>query len=199
MANENNENQATTEKPPKKGKGLPIVVVAVLMAVEGAGVFALVKWLSGSPSPTMAEDHAAEPAISAEHGESQSDHDGHGDPSAKSEPMVSKPGELSEVALVDLRTINNETGKLIVIQIRVSVLVLATEFEKAQKLIESKKSRIEDKVNYVLRSADPKHLKERGLDTIKRRLKYELDMIFEEENLIREVLIPQMLQSGSGL
>jgi len=181
---------AKDQAPPpsgKRGKAKPFLIVALAMAVEGAGVYFLTNSVLSHPSPASAGE--------AEHSEPAKTHD---EAAGKSHETV-VTDELAEVALVDSRAVNSETGKLVVLQIRVSALVIATDLGRAQKLVEIKRARIEDRVNLVIRSAAPKHLNEPGLDTVKKRLKHEFDQIFDDEHLIREVLIPQMLQSGSGL
>ena len=90
-------------------------------------------------------------------------------------------------------------AKSILIQVRVSVLVNSCDADTTKKLVELKQSRIDDRVNTLIRSAQPRHLGEPGLETLKRGMKVEFDRIFGDEKLIREVLIPQLLQSGSGV
>jgi flagellar basal body-associated protein FliL len=91
------------------------------------------------------------------------------------------------------------TGKLITLKIRVSALVASADAERAKTLVEANKARINDRINFVVRSAEPQDLNEPGLETIKRRIKHELAKVLDDERLLQEVLIPEMLQSGSGL
>ena len=63
----------------------------------------------------------------------------------------------------------------------------------------ARRARLEDAVNVVIRSADPNHLDEPELGTIKRRLKYEIDRIFGDETVIQEIVIPLLLQSRPGV
>jgi flagellar basal body-associated protein FliL len=78
-------------------------------------------------------------------------------------------------------------------------LVASADAERAKQIAEANKARINDRVNVVIRSAEPKDLNEPGLETIKRRLKHELARVMGDEQLIQEILIPEFLQSGSGL
>jgi flagellar basal body-associated protein FliL len=84
-------------------------------------------------------------------------------------------------------------------QIRVLALVRSADRERMEKLAEDKKARLEDSVNTVIRSAELNELNEPGLETLKRRLKHELGRVFGDDQLITEVLIPQLLQSGPGV
>ena len=77
--------------------------------------------------------------------------------------------------------------------------MLQSDTEKAANLVKANQARINDRVNFIIRAAEPQHLKEPGLDTIKRKLKAELDRVLGEENLIKEVLVPDFLQSGPGV
>jgi flagellar basal body-associated protein FliL len=176
-----------TPAPPKKSK-LPVVIVLGLMAVEGVGIFAITKFLL---VPTPAGAHA-ETAEDEGHAAPEFDeHGGHGSPQGKL--------ATAEVDLAECRPSNTQTGKLVIFKIRISGLIKQEDAERATALIEANKAKITDRVNYVFRSAVPPHVSEPGLDTIKRRLKREVDAILGDEHLIQEILVPEMLQSSSGL
>lgn len=205
------------------GRKLFWMVVATVMAVEGVGVFFLAKALSGAPaSAVAAEGSSAHGAASDGHGPADAHetsnpapatggHDaGHG--SAKKDDhgaashgatsgavMEAMADAYAEVKLAECKTFNKETGKLVLFHIRVSVLVKAMDAERTRKTVEARQARIDDRVNTIIRSAEPRHLNEPGLETLKRRLKFELDRIFGDPRLVHEVLIPYLVQSGSGL
>ncbi len=183
------------EKP--KGRGLSMVVVAILMSVEGVGVFFLTKMLSGSPATATAvevEGHGTEGGANGGGADHGANGGGHGD-----KPSAGATGAQTEIELTECRPNNKMTGKLITLKIRVSALVAAADAERAKTLVETNKARINDRVNFVVRSAEPRDLNEPGLETIKRRIKHELAKVLGDERLLQEVLIPEMLQSGSGL
>lgn len=209
---------APPEVPAKAARGKMLwIVVAAVMAAEGVGVFFAAKMLSGSPEAASASQSTDAHAQSsgADHGESghatqpTKPDPGHGAEAAAdhskgsahgtAEPSMMMSDSSAEVKLAECKTFNKETGKLVLFHIRVSVLVASTEADRARKLVEAKQARIEDRVNTVIRSAEPRHLNEPGLETLKRRLKFELDRIFEDPRLVQEVLIPYLVQSGSGL
>ena len=102
---------------------------------------------------------------------------------------------LDEIELAECRPSNKLAGKLITFHIRVSGLVASKDLQDVKEMVEMKQGRIEDSVNIVIRSSEPKHFNEPGLETIKRRLKNELDRILGDPELIKGVLIPQFLQS----
>lgn len=170
------------------GKKKLMIIIGLIMAVEGVGVFFLVKTFSGSP--------AAVTAAEGEHG----DGDGHGDKGPKvAVDDMGKKGKLEEVKLGDCRPSNRMSGKLITFQLKVSVLVTQENLEKVKELVTMHESRLRDRINFVIRSAEPEHVNEPGLDALKRRMKFEFDRVFEDTNMIQEVLIPEFLQSGPGL
>ncbi|RME38087.1 MAG: hypothetical protein D6788_08095 [Planctomycetota bacterium] len=165
------------ESPAKKGKGklMPLLVVGGMMLAEGVGVFFLAKALSPTPVPAL----GAGLDLS---GEKPEDEEG-----------------LREVELGECRPSNNLAGKFVIFQVRVSVLVAAEDFERVKELAKAREARIKDRINAVIRSSEPKDFDEPDFATIKRRLKKELDVIFGDETLIREVLIPELLQSTPGV
>ena len=196
MAAEQVESKPEAAAKPK-GRGLSMVVVAILMGAEGVGVFFATRMFAGSnPSwaSAAAEESAAVPAdghgAKTEHG-AKNEHSGKSPAGAAAAP--------AEIELTDCRPSNKMTGKLITLKIRVSALVASADAERGRILVEMNKARINDRVNFVVRSAEPQDLNEPGLETIKRRLKHELATALGDEQLLQEVLIPELLQSGSGL
>jgi hypothetical protein len=164
--------------------------VAALMLVEGVAIFSGTKMLTGSAPDGADAAHASAESPTAAGG------GGHGGEAAKNAPFES---EFGEIAVSECRPTNRESGRLVTFRMRVSVLVKTADLEKAKGMIESNKARIDDRINLVIRSADPAYLHEPTLETIKRRLKAELDRLMGDEHLIEEVLIPEMLASAPGL
>lgn len=179
-------------KKPSRKKSL--LIVASLMLVEGVAIFFGTRMLAGPAVATAEEAHAS----AEDHGaaEAHGHGGGHEGGGAKNAPFES---EFGEITISECRTTNRESGRLITFRMRVSVLVKAAQLEKAKSLIESNRARIDDRINFVIRSADPAFLNEPTLETIKRRLKSELDRLMCDEHLIEEVLIPEMLASAPGL
>jgi hypothetical protein len=177
MTDETNVQAGKSPSQGWKGRLLPLAIVAVLMAAEGVGVFLLAKAISPQPVATLAA------------GLESADDQGEGVDSDR----------LAEVELAECRPSNKASGKFVTFHIRVTALVAAEDEEKVKNLVRLKQARLEDGVNTVIRSAEPKHFNEPTLDTIKRRLKHEFDRIFGDDQLIKEVLIPQLLQSGPGV
>ena len=104
------------------------------------------------------------------------------------------PSALAEIELAECRPGNSTSGKYISFNIRVSALVTSDDVERAKQLVKEKRSRIQDRINYVVRSAELKQLYEPGFETIRRRLKHEMDQLFDDDTLIKGILIPELLQ-----
>jgi len=58
---------------------------------------------------------------------------------------------------------------------------------------------IKDRLQAVIRAADPKDLNDPSLETLKRQLLLELNNLIGGKELIREILISNMLQSRTHL
>jgi|CXWL01.1.fsa_nt_gi flagellar basal body-associated protein FliL len=188
------ENASASTEPTKSSRKKPLLIVAALMLVEGVAIFFGTRMLTGSAPASADAAHASPDAPGAV--ESGGHGGGQGGEGAKNAPFES---EFGEIAISECRPTNRVSGRLVTFRMRVSVLVKAAELEKAKGLIESNKARIDDRINFVIRSADPAFLNEPTLETIKRRLKAELDRLMGDEHLIEEILIPEMLASAPGL
>lgn len=161
-----------------KSRLVGIVVVVGLMAVEGVGVFMLARAISpNSTTAAMAGGDETGIGGDSKHGED----------------------DFVEIQMAECRPSNMMTGKFITFHIRVSALVAAEDAERAEAIVRSKRARLEDSVNTVIRSAEPKQLSEPGLESIKRRLRREFDDVLSDDEMVKAVLIPQFLQSGPGV
>ena len=156
---------------------MQFLVVALLMIGEGVGIFLIANSMKAVPDVAAAAD---------EEGASGATGSGQG-------------AAMSEVELAECKPSNTMSGKLISLHLRVSGLVASTDVGLVENLAEEKRARIDDRMRYVVRSAALRHLNEPGLETIKRRIKHELEELFEAEGLIKEIFIPELLQSGAGL
>lgn len=158
------------------------------MLVEAVGILLVTKMLGGEVPAT------AEAAYAGEGGRGGGEY--RGGRGAKGAPGES---EFGEIAVSECRPTNRESGRMITFRMRVSVLVKTSDLERTKGLLESNKARIEDRINFVIRSAEPAYLNEPTLATIKRRLKAEFDRLVGDDHLIEEILIPEMLASAPGL
>lgn len=146
----------------------------------------------GAAKPDAHGDPKA--AAKGEHGAKTDEHGKPADPAA-GKAAVAPVDSMSEIELADCRLHNNRTGKMILVRIRVSALVAAADTERVKALVEAKRSRIQDRVSSIVRSSEPKFLNEPGLETIKRSLRFELGQILGDADLIKEILVPELLQT----
>ena len=182
------DSKAVPPVPEGSSRKLSIMIVGALMFVEGVGIFFATRMLSGPVPATAEAGFAREDRV----GGAESGWGG----GAKGAPGES---DFGEIAVSECRPTNRESGRMITYRMRVSVLVKASNLERAKSLMEANKARIDDRINFVIRSAEPAYLNEPTLATIKRRLKAEFDRLLGDEQLIEEILIPEMLASAAGL
>lgn len=169
--------QATPARAKSGSKKMQVLVVALLMIGEGVAIYLLTNALGQAPASAVAAGAGpGENAIG-----------------------VVTDEQLTEVELAECRPSNKMSGKLINFHVRVSVLVAAEDRERVEKMAKARRARLLDRIQFVFRSADLKHLNEPALETVKRRLKHEFDRVFGDDELIMEVLIPERQQSGSGV
>jgi len=170
-----------TPLSPKRGgrsRFMPMVIVAALMIGEGIAIYYLANLLS--PDPASATAAALDAA-------------------ARENEIERNQGDLAEVDIADCRPTNKMSGKLITVKLHVSALVRRGDVERATRLVAEREGRLRDRINFVIRSIEIKHLNEPDLQTIKRLLKKEFDHVFDDATLVREVLITEFQQSGSGV
>lgn len=168
--------------PARSRKG-PALILAFILIGEGLCVFFITKAFNSTPAPAFAE----EPRLGGTSG------------NLKPADAQSPQAQLVEVDLGECRPSNRATGKLVSFQIRVAILVNATSMELVKSIVDNRQGRIRDRINFVFRSAEPTHLNEPGMETLKRRIKNELDRVLETPDLVQEVIIPEMLQTISGV
>ncbi len=152
------------DRPQEKRK-LPlksILVLAAIMLLEG-GVFAL--WL------TFAEPTAASGAVKS--------------------PLASDPvAHTAEVTVLNFRAPNTQTGKLWLYDMEIVIEVPRDRKLFVDKIVQDRQAAIRDALNTLIRRAEPQHLVEPELQTLRRQIQVTLTDILGEDN-VENVLIPQ--------
>jgi len=161
-----NETKPQEDAPSGSGKKkfmLP-AIVAGIMLLEGAAIFGAMKMFGSNPEPA---------------------------PAAQSIEGLEDDGqpESVEIEVAEFKALNEKSGLTFVVDIRVSARIPADRADEAGQKIAENKATIVDRLTQAVRSADPKHLKEEDLATIRRQMKLELDKILEDEELVEELLI----------
>ncbi len=171
MAAEKAEEKQDQPAPSAKGKLKPIIIVAALMIGEGIGIYLLTNFISPDPDLGNAEEIVVEV-----------------------DPFESE----NELKICETQATNSKEGKTYGYHLEVSAIVAAENKEMVERFVEARAQSIRDRIQTIIRSADPEDLKDPALQVIKRQLKFELNNLLSKE-LIEEVLIPNMIRSRTHL
>jgi len=199
-----NEDQARPEgqAPPKKSSRTKLaMLIGGLMSLEAVGVFVVIKFFWSGPDSADAADAAeGEAADAGEHGGGGGGEEGGQEGGHSRDAALPGASHLdAEVGICELNAFNKRDGQLYLYQIKVTALVPGDRQAEADQLVKARQATIDDRMNTLIRGADPQHLNEPGLETLRRQIKFELGQVFQDEKLIREILIPKLLQTRSGL
>ena len=177
------EQQAAEPAAAKKSKKLVAgLILLAIMIAEGGLIFAAMKMFGTGAASTSAGEVDAGGAEAT-------------DP----DDETTAQGELAEVLLADTDAFNNRSGRLYMYHIQVTGVVKAANKNKVEQQVETREATIRDRINTIIRGADPKHLNEPGLETIRRQIQFELNKVLGDDSLILELLIPNLLQSRTSL
>jgi len=142
-----------------------IGAVAAIMALEAGVIFLAVKFFGGGPAPVEAVGLV--------------------------EGTSAGLSDETEMLVVKFKAPNMKSGKTFLYDMEVYVRVKNDKLEQLKNVLETYKATIEDRLNRVVRSAEPEDLREDGLQTLRRQIKHELGQIIGDEKIIEEVLIPR--------
>lgn len=159
----------------RRGRLLSLLVVGAVFFGEGAAIFVVTKMFYKKPADAVGAQKSAE-QIALENAQKQ-----------------------VEVCLPELNAFNKREGRLYVFNLQITIRVRAEKGEEVRQIIEARNSTILDRFNTVIRSAEAKYLNEPGLDTIRRQLRFELDRILGDDQLVLELLIPKFFQSPANV
>ncbi len=172
-------NKAEEEHAPedsgKKGKLKTIMIVAGLMLGEGVGLFVVMNLVATPPDAALAAD----------------------DEAAMDDPLNLETEAELELCSVD--AFNRREGRLFVYHMQLSVMVDAENKEIVEKFVRARTASIRDRVQLVIRSAEPVELNDPTLDALKRQIRNEVNNLLGGKELIKQVLIAKMLQSRTNL
>ena len=183
MAEEKAESQSA-EMPVASGKKkqtlMMLAILLLVMGVEGGGIYFAVKYLGGGPKTVAAEGLA--PAAKSG--------GGHGGEAGEGEKGA-EVTEDTELQVVKFKAPNMKSGRLFLYDMEIYAKAKREKADVLKKMIESYKATIEDRLNRVVRAAEPQDLQEDGLETIRRQVRHELNQIVGDEKMIEEILIPK--------
>lgn len=131
--------------PKKKQTMLMVSILAVVMVVEGVGVFCAVKFLGGGPAIATAEGLAGADGHGAEGG-------GQGGSHGEESGASNQPAELP---VTKLKAPNLKSGRLYIYEMEIYARVKPDKSAALKKTLEGTRATIDDRLNRIIRSADP--------------------------------------------
>jgi flagellar basal body-associated protein FliL len=181
------------------------VVLGIVMVVEAVLLLAGVKMLGGGPktvagadTATTSEAHdggdahgAADPKPDAHGGDA---HASGGHDAGKPAGKVDKKKHV-EVAVVDFRAPNKQSGRTFLYDVTIFISVRADAEEKTKAILTERSALIKDRIRTIIAQSDPEKLgggSEPGLETLRRQVKYQLDELVGD-GVIDEVLVPRCI------
>lgn len=173
------------QKPAKPGgiKGLltklPVLIGGV-MVVEAALLLGGFQLLNGGPGSA----------------EGASIEEGHGEAQEGEGTDFSHLGDdYTEVEVDSFRAPNRLNGRTYLYDVDISIRVKADVREKVETKLANSTALVRDRMNRIVAQIEPEKLNgavEPGLETFRRQVKYQLDLILGE-GLIEEVLVPRCI------
>lgn len=165
------EEPAGNAAPPKKRLSSKLIGIVVGVAmVQGVGFFAVFKLAGSSPEPA----HGAEAHLI--------------------EGQAAKDNARVEVSLVkSLKVPNNKSGRIIIYDLDLSVVVAAKDVDAVKALAEAHAGEIKDRVARIIRGATDQMLQEDELQILRTQLLEGLFEIVDDQSLIQRVLIPRFV------
>jgi flagellar basal body-associated protein FliL len=157
------------------------IMLGGVMIIEAAVLFAGFKFLGGGAGPAIGAD------LKTEAGGDAPANDGHGG-AADSRKSV-------EIPVVEFRAPNKVSGRLLLIDVSIFMLVRADHEAQARDTLKTREALIKDRIRTIIAQSDPEKLggeAEPGLETLRRQVKYQLDEIIGE-GMIEEVLVPRCI------
>jgi flagellar basal body-associated protein FliL len=179
---------AAEKSPAKPGLlGKTPVLLGAVMVLEAAVLFAGFKMLGGNPSS----------AAGAELTTSEGD-DTHADPHGDVHGKPGKAGDKKksvELLVVDFKAPNKTSGRTFLYDVAIYVVTKSEHEAKVKDTLKEREALIKDRVRTIIAQSDPEKLtggSEPGLETLRRQVKYQLDLILGE-GVIEEVLVPKCI------
>ena len=180
---------AAGDKPAGKPglMGRTPVLLGAVMVLEAAVLFAGFKMLGGGPSS------AAGAELTTSDGDEG--HDGHGDGHGGKSGKAGDKKKPVELLVVDFKAPNKTSGRTFLCDVAIYVVTKSEHEAKVKDTLKEREALIKDRIRTIIAQSDPEKLtggSEPGLETLRRQVKYQLDIIVGE-GLIDEVLVPRCI------
>lgn len=158
--------------PPKKRSWMTFGLVGGVMIVEGIAIFVCMRMFGAKPNPADALEMA---------------------------PTTNPWQELREIEVARLRVPNSNESTTILYSVRIVVTVHSDDEEEFNKILKSREWTIKDAISRVIQEATSVEMNEPGKESLKRKVKSELSKIIRDDEMIRSVLIPEVMALPTGL
>jgi len=169
------ESTESSETPRGKHRFMTLGIIGGVMLLEGVGIFVAVKMMYHQPAAAVADA-----------------------PDARDDALAAIEKEV-EIVLPEVNAFNKRQGKLMIYNLELAIRVNKEDKERVERILAARQGTILDRLNTVIRSADPKYLSEPGLDTLRRQFKHELTRIMGDSEPISAVLVRRFFQSPVDL
>ena len=155
-------------------------LLAAVMVLEAVVLFAGFKMLAGGPQRAAGAELAT------------GEDDGHG---GKGEGGTASRPKTVELTVLDFKAPNKVSGRTFLYDVSIYMVVKAEYEKRAKDTLKEREALIKDRVRTIIAQSDPEKLAggtEPGLETLRRQVKYQLDMIVGE-GIVDEVLVPKCI------
>ena len=149
------------------------MLLGAVMLLEAAVLFAGFKMLGGG-GPSTAAGAELSTSEGNDHG------DGHGGGKAGKSADKKKPIEL---LVLDFKAPNKASGRTFLYDVAIYVVTKADHEKQVKDTLKEREALIKDRIRTIIAQSDPEKLtggSEPGLETLRRQVKYQLDMILGE-------------------
>ena len=109
--------------------------------------------------------------------------------------VLTQQGKTAEVQVLDFKAQNRQTGRMLLYDLSVFVVVKSESETQVKDTIGARKALITDRIRTIIAQNDPEKLgggSEPGLETLRRQVKHQLDEVIGD-GLVEEVLIPRCI------
>ena len=162
--------EPTGKKP--KGKMFTLGLFGGVMIIEGLAIFFAMKTFGGQPHKLEAEEMV---------------------------PTSKPASEFLELEVANVRVPHVTGSRTTLYAMRVVALVKHDELEEVKSTFEAKKWTVTDTVSRVIRQAAESEISEPRLETLRRKMKFELNELCGAEHAIEQVLIHECMPLSTGL
>ena len=158
---------ADDKDAPKKKGGLKMIIVAAAVVLLEVGTVVVTIKMASGPKPVIAQPVTTAPAEKVE--------------------------KDAEVKIIDAKLPNTQSGRLYLYDLAVVAKISEKNKEKVTALIAERESEIRDQIRTIIASSDSQSLAEPGLETLRRKISYQLeqDVGKDGKDMLKEILIPK--------